>query len=261
MNRRDAIKNMIGGLGVIALGGNLVLPKVAFAADVPFSEIYKQGTNTAPKTSRAGMNQKYNYIETEEPTNFRGVDINYRNPGGVMSGNKEFNPAYIIYVTTEGDEVYLNNESPSVGFNPKRESGFKVRASVGKGNGEMNLTFTKGYYMGGFYREYPHLTDMTIKEDREAVRVSITEGEMRCLQMPNWELHQPVLVFEGTGKVNTGNIGIRIKDGRFASDPQTRAISPLTYGATPMTVRAPKERNEVVIKRDGSYEWRRNAAL
>lgn len=162
---------------------------------------------------------------------------------------------FFLYVTKDDgdDNTYFNNEVPFVGINPFLKNGYRILASPSEGSGEIYLEFRKGALVGGFYGQKNDRYYGLIKNSREAVRVTIEDGKMSCLQKPSWDNGYPVMTFkdDATASVYTGNVSVKIDDGRFQK-VSTRAISPLVYGATPLFLRTQKERNDLFIKSDGS---------
>ena len=209
----------------------------------------------------------YKQYRTNESWDQNGLFLNYRNPGGLMFGNDKFDPEWYMYFTQskDNDSTYLNDTVPSVGVNPFVQNGFRLRASSGKGNGEMEVEFKPRVAMGGFFKNTKNrgngsvpFTASTVTNDREAVRISLKSGEVSVLRKPNWDF--PVMTFTSyagrsvKGSVSSGNILIKLIDGNI--NISTRNISPFIAGATPFYLRAPGNNNkDLFISKNGKVLW------
>jgi hypothetical protein len=217
----------------------------------------------------------FNEIESDDPSLYKvfktdedfskgsgkgSIDIWYRNPGGIVSGNSNFDPEWFLYFTSSETNslTYLRKNRPSAGLNPFLRNGYRIRASPGDGDGEMCINLLPNCLIGGFY-EGRNSNNGSIKNNIESVRVSVSEGEMSCSQKTQWRSPFPVMVWEGdaSGDVSTGNVFINIENGRFSRISE-RGISPLRMGATPFYVRCKREARDVFIHRNGRVERRNN---
>lgn len=205
------------------------------------------------KKRTSGDPGKYDVYETDEAWDKDFLFANWANPGGLMSGRKDFNPDYFMYFTKSENNgnTYLHNTRPSVGLNPFGKNGFRLRASPGKEIGEMHITFNSRTSMGGFRK---------IANNREAVRISVEAGEVSISRDPNWSF--PVVQWDNyagrapTGDISTGNIYIQIRDGRVTS-VNDKAMSPLVYGSTPFYLRSPRT-EDLFIGKNGKVIQAKN---
>lgn len=188
----------------------------------------------------------YYYWMMNKSTTHEKVGIWYRNPGGIMYGDKNFDPKYCIYQTLKnGSEVLTSQNLPSVGFGGSG-SNYRVHVGMGNGSGEMNLTFNRGTKYAGF---------ANIRNSNEAVRLSLASGSAGLSWQRGWSM--PVVVFKNlsSGSIRSGNVFIRI-DKDHNMNLTTRSTG--YVGATPMVVRASNNPYEYRISGNGTVSKARN---
>jgi hypothetical protein len=189
----------------------------------------------------SGENIYYTWVMNKYTTH-KKTDVWYRNPGGTISGNKNFDPRYRMYeMLKSGSQVLTSDDLPSVSFGG---SGSHYRVDVNMGNrksGEMNVTFNRGTKYAGF---------ANIRNSNQVVDLSLKSGSITAVWVPGWIM--PVVEFNNlaSGEISSGNVHITI-DKSHNMRLNTRSKTGGYRGSTPMVVRASNNPYEYHVSRNG----------